>query len=214
MPLETVGRGSDCAPGGAEGRELGGRPDRDRLSRGMTRPGGHGGRVSGVCARSGAAGSSDDRCRPSRRSRALEGPALGAWRSPAPGTRRSDEDAVSLRGISAHALSRFVPDNASAAPGRAGPVPTRPSESRKSPRIVHAAIVSSFMSRCSRLPSESPTVSRRVRPGANGTGSEHHFLLAITVVIASKNPGCVSTTRRPTHADTCPSQRTRSRPPR
>ena len=38
MPGGSVGRGSDCAPKGAEGRELGGQPDRHPLSRGMTRP--------------------------------------------------------------------------------------------------------------------------------------------------------------------------------
>ena len=37
----SVGRGLGCAPEGAEGREPGGRPDRDPPSRGMTRPGGH-----------------------------------------------------------------------------------------------------------------------------------------------------------------------------
>ena len=53
--------GRDCAPKGAEGRELGGRPDRDSLSRGMTRPGGHednlGSRLSALGSRLSALGS-------------------------------------------------------------------------------------------------------------------------------------------------------------
>ena len=41
VPTEFVGRGSDCAPKGAEGRESGGQLDRLPLSRDTTRPGGH-----------------------------------------------------------------------------------------------------------------------------------------------------------------------------
>ena len=54
-PGESVGRGSDCAPEGAEGRELGGQPDRDPLSRGITRPGGHDERARLGSARLGSA---------------------------------------------------------------------------------------------------------------------------------------------------------------
>ena len=61
MPGGSVGRGSDCAPRGAEERELGGRPDRHPLSRGMTRPGGHednlGSRLSALGSRLSALGS-------------------------------------------------------------------------------------------------------------------------------------------------------------
>ena len=40
-PDKSVGRESDSAPQGEEGREPGDQPDRYPLSRGMTRPGGH-----------------------------------------------------------------------------------------------------------------------------------------------------------------------------
>ena len=41
VPGESAGRGADCAPKGADGRESGGQPGRQPLSRGLTRPGGH-----------------------------------------------------------------------------------------------------------------------------------------------------------------------------
>ena len=57
VPAESVGRGPDCAPEGAEGTEPGGRHP---LSRGMTRPGGHdealGSRLSALGSRLSALG--------------------------------------------------------------------------------------------------------------------------------------------------------------